>query len=324
MSPLFGRKKARDLPVGRTVLLVDIENGSVGAGLVHALANHQPRLFGGRRELVAPGMRLSGVQLSERIERTLASVLQALSRAASRVRSHRSAAHLGEVSSAVVVMAPPWGRPNLSRGRPDFLDSMTATSAREIARSFGYIPTKYFTNAGVVAYGTQALFGPQPMLLLSISAEVSELMRMDEEGVQAHATIPLGSHALLRTLMSHGGLSEAEARSAARMPFGNPRFGEPSTAHAKHYARELADVLRELMRPGEVARVRVVAAEPHGEWIAQALTETDVLHEFFPHGGEIRALRPHHLGEHVVAHGLDQDIALMLGALFVDREDIHK
>ncbi len=195
---------------------------------------------------------------------------------------------------------------------------MTEAIAEEAARSFGYIPSSFYTSAGAAAFGTRAVTTKEACLVCVVTGEVSELMRMDEEGVAAHATIPTGSRDLLRTLRSHGGFSEQEAHSAARLPFGTAHVREPFNAAALHFAEQFKDAAQELLQPGDILRVSVVAAEPTAEWFARALAESETLSEFFPQGGEVRAMRAHHLSPHIAAHSPNPDVMLMLAALFVD------
>jgi hypothetical protein len=140
---------------------------------------------------------------------------------------------------------------------------------------------------------------------------------MQERGVVAHATVPHGSHSLLRTLRTHGGLSEAEARSSARLPFDSKHLKEPFGAAAEHYAQQLHAAARDLLSPGQYAHIRVVGAEPMAEWFARALAQSSALAELFPQG-EVRALRPAHLSPYLQTHSHTPDLMLMLGALFID------
>jgi len=72
------------------------------------------------------------------------------------------------------------------------------------------------------------------------------------------------------------------------------------------------------LSPGDILRVRVIGAEPSGEWFARALAADGSLAELFPDGGEVRALRSHHLTQHIEAHAEVPDLLLMLDTLFVD------
>jgi hypothetical protein len=315
MSSWFGSKKKEK---GKTILLLDIENGSVGSALVRLSPGEQPKLFGEYRSFLPIRMARSAHKLAEDVEHALVDSLRHASEVAARIRAHPKAGFLGQIEHVAAVLAPPWGRPDLAHGRPQFLDEMTGALARAAERTIGDVPVSHYTSAGVAAYGTRAIFAPEPCLSCIVTGEVSELLHMDEAGVRAHATIPLGSHSFLRTLQAHGGLSEQEARSAAKLPFGSPHIREASKAAAAAFSEQFKDAARELLRPGEVMRVRVLAAEPVGEWFARALSADPSLAELFPQGGEVRALRQHHLMPHLMGRTQNPDLMLSLGALFVD------
>jgi hypothetical protein len=158
----------------------------------------------------------------------------------------------------------------------------------------------------------------EPCLVCAVTGEVSELMHLDGQGVRGHATFPSGTHSLVRTLRTHGGLSEAEARSAMRLPMDASAVREPFAAAAGEFARHFTDAAKELMSEGEVMRVMVIAPESSVEWFAKALSQDESLAALFPRGGQVRALRAHHASPHIAAHAEAPDIHLMLDALFVD------
>lgn len=310
---LFGKKNKPE--EGKTILLLDVESGSVGAALVRISPHEAPKLFGEHRQHLPVAMSRSGASLAQEVERALGQAIHSVAEVASRIR--QKFVPLGTVEQAAVFMAPPWGRPNLEKGRPDFLDLMTHTVHRAARAHFGEVPTAFYTSAGLAGFGTRTLLGPEPALVCVVSGELTELLHMDEEGVRAHATVPLGSHALARTLRTHGGLSLEEARSASALPFETPHLREPFAAAADHYGQALREAARDMFQKDAVSRVRVVAPEPLGAWFARALAEHATFSELFSQG-EIRALKPRHASAHLNAHAPKPDLALMLGALFVD------
>ncbi|OGC86032.1 hypothetical protein A3D70_02475 [Candidatus Adlerbacteria bacterium RIFCSPHIGHO2_02_FULL_54_18] len=312
----LGKKKKVD---GRTVLLLDIESGSVGAALVRLSAAQQPRMFGARRAQVPVEHTRTGAGLVQSIGQVLKKTLYEIAEAATRLRFHPKTAAMGTVSGVSVIMASPWGTPNLEAGQPDFLEEVVSSTNVGVRTSFGDIPLSLYTSAGAAAYGARTLFGQEPALLCTVGGEVTELIALDEHGVAAHATAPLGSNALLRTLRAHGGYSFAEARSAARLPFDTPHLQAPFRSSGEHFASQFADAAREFAAPGQYSRIRVIAGEPAGEWYARALSTSQALGTLFPHG-EVRTLRPHHLYPFVVAHVSPPDIPLLLGALFIDSQ----
>ncbi|MSR70855.1 hypothetical protein EXS62_02340 [Candidatus Kaiserbacteria bacterium] len=315
----FGKKKDE----GRTVLVLDVENGSVACALLRLTPGAQPKLFGERRVHLPLAMSRTGGGLAASVEKALEQALYEIAEVAGRLRNAAAGqAHkeelsaIGHVSQASIIMSPPWGKPNLESGRPDFLEDMTDSVSGAVGRSFGAVPVSFYTSAGAAAYGVRALFGTQPSLVCVVTGEMTELLGLDEAGVVAHATMPHGSHALLRTLRSHGGYSEAEARSAARLPFDSKHLREPFGAAAEHAAHHFRDAARECVAPGQYSRIRVVGGDAAAEWFARALSATDSLSELFPKG-EVRALRSQHVSPFVAAHAAAPDTMLLLNALFI-------
>lgn len=298
------------------MLLVHVENGSTAAGLA-SLSAGQPKLFGEHRLSTPFGMSVSGEGLVREVEQSLKEVLRHTSEVAARIRTNEKVAAMGKPQEAAVFLSAPWGRPNLAAGVPDFLPDMQERIQARIHAHFGALPISFYTAAGKAAFGTRSLMSEEPCLVCMVTGEVTELMHLDHEGVRAHATMPLGSHALLRTLRTHGGLSAEEARSAARLPFSTERLREPFSAAAAQFGAQFQDAAQALIAPGEVVRVIVIAEEPLGEWFARAL-ESQELSALFPNGGTVRALRPEHATAHMAAHAERPDIPLMLATLFVD------
>lgn len=312
----FGKSKKQD--EARTVLIVDIENGSAASALLRLEPGKQPKLFGEMRALTPLSFSRSGAALASQVEQAVQKVLTNAAEVSARVRNSPAASVFGAVDAAAVFMAPPWGTPDLAGGSPVFLPGMQS-QVRGAARSlFGDVPVSFYTSAGAAAFGTRALLTKEPCLVCAVTGEVSQLLRMDERGVRAHATVPSGLHTVLRTLSAHGGLSEEEARSAMRLPLQAPHVREPFGAAAAEFSGQIKETLRDMMQPGEVLRVTVVAPDAAAEWFARALSADESLAEFFPHGGEVRALRAHHAAPHVAAHAESPDLHLLLDALFVD------
>src|SRR3989338_8912464 len=114
---LFRGKKSPE----RTILLLDVENGSVGSALLRLSPGKQPKLFGETRAVTQVGMSRSGGTLAAQIETAARDALRTIFGTAARVRLHPKTAPLGKISSVAVFLAPPWGKPNLSGGKPDFM-----------------------------------------------------------------------------------------------------------------------------------------------------------------------------------------------------------
>jgi hypothetical protein len=317
MTPLFSRKK-KGREDEQTILILDVENGSAASALVRISENGQPKMFGEIRTHTTLPMKRDAHKLSSDVEEAVETVLQHASEVAARVRNHPATFALGDIDSVVVFLAPPWGAPNLAEGKPAFLEGMKGFVKNALGRTVGETPTSFYTSAGSAAFATRALMSKEPCLVCSVTGEVSELMRMDEQGVVAHATFPSGLHSYLRTLRTHGGLSESEARSAVRLPHNEGRLREPSEVAAREFATHFKEAAREIMDDTPLIRVALIAPEHVSERLARALTEDASLQELFPQGGEVRPLRAHHATAHIAAHTESPDLHLLLGALFAD------
>ena len=140
-----------------------------------------------------------------------------------------------------------------------------------------------------------------------------ELLLLQRGVVVGRATIPGGRHLLLRTLKSHGGLTDAEARSALHLQ--SAHIEEPLSSAAAHFVRAFKDAARDLLFHASVRSVYIVVEEPLGEWFAKILGG-EPLQEVFPEGGVVRALRTHHLQPYIGSHARP-DLFLMLETLYV-------
>jgi hypothetical protein len=312
---MWGKKES-----GRTVLVLDIENGSVGGALVHSAPQQAPKLFGETRVWTPIGGSVSGAALEAQVLVAVEETLKHLSEVAARLRAHAASAPMGTIKRSALFLAPPWGKPNLGSGKPDFLDHLVRELQQKLGK-YGHPHGQTFTSAAPIVHNIRTIEA-EPCLVCTVSGEVSELLALDSAGaVQAHATIPLGAHFLIRTLRTHGGLSEHEARSAARLPFATVRLQEPNLASARHFAGQFADAANELLaHAGPMRRVHVVSHDKLGDWFAEALASeaaAPVISELFPQGGEVRALRAHQVAPWVTMGG-KPDLFLMLQALFVD------
>jgi hypothetical protein len=154
---------------------------------------------------------------------------------------------------------------------------------------------------------------------------VTELVLLENAGthlgIVGHGSVPLGHHYPLRTLLSHGGFSEAEARSAFNL---HARGHEPPHAlealqtASEHMVQELGSVAGELFEHLPVRRVVVAAQEPAGDWFARSLAANSAMQELFPHAGEVRALRAKQLTPFVGVHARRPDLPLLLEVMFIN------
>jgi hypothetical protein len=300
---MFGKKSPE-----KTVLILDIENGSVASALAQLASGEAPRLFAAERTGVPLLDTRSALQLARAVEHTAGDALLRASEAAARLR-HGNA--VGPVDEVVAFLAAPWGVPNLQAGRPDFSAAITNSLSPRIASLFGDIPVALHAHASAAVHGLRALYPEVPhALLVSVNGEISELLLLQDGHVVGHATAPAGLGTILRTLKAHGGLSEHEARSAMRLGQAN----EAMRAAAEHFAGEFKQAARELMAGQGSNNVFVLAHEPGSEWFARSLSHRSIA-DLFPQSGVVRAIRNSNLSPFVSSAGT-QDAHLALNALY--------
>ena len=316
----FGRKK----PDGKTLLLLDIEQGSVGSALVH-LSDEGPRLFGQMRShtRILPTRDskslLHEVKLAARKAVDHAASLAARLRNATGERSGTLHA-LGQISGAAAFYGAPWGVPSLSSGSPHFVDEMQDAIHNMLDEVLPAVPRRSYSAAGALVGGASRVLPHNTYLLVLAGGEITELIVLKEGAALGYATAPVGRFALARTLRAHG-ISDAEIQSLVRTD-AMGALREPLEAASGHWAREVANAASPLMRQAPVRHVWVVAhgeeGERHATQLAQALEHSDEFSSLFPQGGELRALRGHMLGEHVITHAPAADLTLSLQALYGD------
>lgn len=292
---LFGRKKAEP----RTVLILDIEGGSVAAALARRNEDGTLSILEEHRLNLPLRPHRSAEAMAGESEKLLERLLPEMARTA-----------LGAAPADIsVFMAPPWGRPNLELGAPEFLPHMQETLRRQMSPYFE-APPKFYTNAGATLGGLRAIAPAEDKYLLAIvTHETTELLLVHNGNVVGHASMPHGINLPLRTLRAHGSMSEAEARSALKL--GHPH--EPLAAATEAYANEFFAAGRDLFQTAAPTRVWVVSSL--GDYFAQALSH-HTLGDLFPQGGTVAALRPQHALRHI-PDAANRDIFILLEAIFV-------
>lgn len=314
----LGSKK----PTGKTVLLLDAESGSVGAGLLRAEEGKRPRLFGVNRTMLSIPRTVSAAGLAQGVVDAARGALEHASGVAARMRGHPKLKSFGEVSRVELFLAPPWS--SLEGGRWQHEEFLTDKLVSEITARIGFLPLSIHPTGRPLASLSQALFPSEGRLLLaSLNGEILELLLVGQGAMLGRATLPLGHHHFLRTLSSHGGLSLAEAHSALNLlSRGRAHPAQEALgAIERHLISELKSIMPEFLgRGGEGSACSVIifAPEPLREWFARTLT-SESLGDLFPAGGTVRALRAQHLAPYFDAQ-VHKDIPLMLEALYVDAQ----
>ena len=114
---LFGRDKSQD---GKTVLILDIENGSVGAALLRFSQDKAPEFLGSWREHLPVRATRDAESLADSTQKIIKDLMPAISLEATLLRQGFEG-HKGGVSTIAAFLSPPWGKPNLETGKPDFV-----------------------------------------------------------------------------------------------------------------------------------------------------------------------------------------------------------
>ncbi|MBC7836155.1 hypothetical protein H7X87_00035 [Acetobacteraceae bacterium] len=315
MSPLFGKQPRS----GKTILLLDIENGSVGGVFARVSPDHAPKLFGEIRKKIRILPSRDADSLMKEIEKAAHEVLAHASEVAARVRLNESLSSIGKVERGAVFLRSPWAH-------VDFDDTGTVSTSAvdELLLSMQGLYTDAMGDSPVSFHSFGASTGPilhrifeatEYSLICIMSAEITELCVTDGENVRGYATLPFGSNTIMRTLKAHNGLSDAEAYSLLRLPFS--RSAEALHATCAHMLKEFASAAHALLHHYPSRNVFVVAQEPFAHWLAQTL-ESEHLQEIFTEGGEVRALSQRHVTPYLAAHAQKPDIPLMLASLFAD------
>jgi hypothetical protein len=325
MTPLFGKKTSAD----KTVLIVDIENSSVGAALVRLSPGHAPKLFAEKRVALPMLPSVSAGKLLEETDKALRQALLQASTTAARMRNHPKLAPVGIISHVQVFVSPPWVIAHEKQGELDWdVEPNAKTKAlHAIDDTFGALPITFHAASAAYAHATNVLFDQTPdLLLFTVGGEVSELTLLHGGVRAAYATVPLGRHFIVRTLQSHAGVSQHEADSLVRLSR-HMRTETPAEealfAAAAHVSHEFGAAARTLLDDTPVQGILVIAHEPVGEWVAQSLASHG-LGDAFPAGMVVQALHTHHLAPHLAAHAARPDLVFMTHALFIGTQNKNK
>ncbi len=316
MSPMFGGKKS----AGKTVALIDIESGSVGAALARLSRHEAPKLFAETRVSVPVLHTRDTHTLLRAIERATEEALAHMSQVATRLRTHESVRSHGEVAQASVFFSAPWASMHLQGGTADIAEPLRKSTHLTVRSTLGEIPTSFHPLGTAAAHSSLVLYPKLGTLVLCVvHAELSELLVITNGTLVARATVPAGHHTLVRTLMSHTGMNATEARSYISLPQHHATaLQEALTSAEDHVVSQIEDALREIAGAVPLGSVVVVAREPVAELVARALTRHERVAELFPEGGMVRATKPAHVMPFIAAHAKNPDLHLMLEALFVD------
>ncbi len=316
---MFGAKKGSTKNSRHNVLLLDIENSSVGVALAHLQQGGAPILFGEHRVHLSMPQTLRGASIAKQIERAVHSAFERISLMAAKLRSNGSTAQRGEFTGVNVFLSAPWGVPNLAANAPRFLSQMQTYIAGEVSAFAPDIPLNFYTTADASVHGS-ALRGQEGItLVVIVRGEITELILLGRERALGYGTLPIGSRSIYRTLQTHAGLTLAEVPavlSLSHQPLNI--YSEPLSAASRHMLEHVAPGLEALTHGGTPSGILVVAEQPIAEWFARMLEGDESLEALFTPEATIRTLSAHHAARHLGGHDARPDLHLSLGALFTD------
>lgn len=300
-----------------TVLVLDIESGSVASALVHVPADGAPKISAYHRKELPLLASRTGSDIAASLEKTLLHALSYMSMVAARMRGHAAAQKFGTVTGAAVFFAAPWGTPNLSTGKASYIPGMRAFTKEQVQAAFGDIPVSFYTSADAIAYGSRMIGKHQDTLVAMLRGELIELLLLNEHGPQAYSTTPVGSRSILRTLKTHGALSEHEARSMLALARHKEDLRyEPLLAAAHHLGDTFAEAAALLLPAGTPTGIVVVGEHPLGEWFAKNIAANARVADIFDEDATVEAIRPYHLGG-LLEPGAVNDPFMLMESLFI-------
>ncbi len=310
---MFGSKK----PTEESVIVLDIESSSVGAGLAHLSPTGAPILFAEQRIQLALPHTLHGAGIAKQIERAVHTALERLAHVAAKLRLTPQTAHRGAIQGTNVFLSAPWGMPDLAAGAPTFSPSMQNFIAREVSVFAPNTPLNFYTNADAVAFGSKLRGHEGTTLLVIVRGEVTELIVMGNAGPLAYGTLPVGSRALYRTLQTHAGLSMSEIPAVlALTKHSSALYAEPLDAAGQHILEQLAPGFEAVVHGGMPEHLVLFVEEPLADWFARTIEADDSLGALFAPGATVRTFGGKHTAPHLGGHSLKPDLHLGLGTLF--------
>ena len=318
MPALFGDTRSDD----KTVLLVDVENGSVASALVRLSSAKNPKLFAEHRTTLPIPQHISSAHLARKVLQAVEESISHTSQFAARMRQNKDLASTGTIQGAQLFFGPPWNTLSQDEGRlqwsfePSVVHSITRSV--ESIVGLGQVQFHPFGRAAAQVAGSLT---DGPLLVCVVTGEILELLLVEDGRVRGRATVPIGVHTVLRTLQVHAGLSMPEVRSAFRLyqetSDDSLALAGPLRAAAHHFGDQFVSAAEELLQSHPVSTSIIVAPERMGEWFARALAEHDTSAQLFPHGGVTRDIRAKHLVPLIDVHATHPDVHLMIGALFI-------
>jgi hypothetical protein len=231
-----------------SVLLVDLESGSVGVALAQLHKTDKPRLSAEKRVHFPTLHRIHSDLLLTQTHKAASAALVHASEVATRLRSHPQTLAAGTISRADIFLSGPWAEVRFASAgnvKHHAHTAMTNLVRPMVAALFGDIPIAFHTFSNAAGFVANGIWGSEPYLLCTITGEMTEISARGPHGLLGHATFPTGHASLVRTLMTHANMSESEARSAMRL--GGSHLSEVFASAAQHFTDEFHIVAQKLL-----------------------------------------------------------------------------
>jgi hypothetical protein len=314
---MFGKKKV----AGNTVLILDVESGSVASALVD-VSKAQPQIISHQRQHLPLTQSRSGSAISRSLEQALAHSLRHSAEVAARMRVHAPMQNIGTVGHAVIFLAAPWGTPDLAAGGPQYVPGIREYIKEAVQTAFGDVAVSFYTSADAIVYGSRRIGKHVDTLSVALRGEILELLLLSAGGPAAYSTVPLGSMSILRTLQTHGDLSMHEASSMLNLAkHKDDLYYEPLVVAGRHLSDTFADGAALLLPAGTATNLVVVGEQPLGEWFAKHIAGNPRVSDYFTEESTVEALLPYHVGG-LIGQGTVHDPFVLLEALFVGDKQI--
>ncbi len=283
-------------------LVIDVESGSVGVAVVSSTAGVGSVEFSNRILFPFSSKKRSAEEL---ISQTLQSTRAILS---------RLGAHAGGVEHVLVVYHAPWSNKSSEAPYAWAPRSLCGPLLAILTQYVGAVPVTQTSSSTVAATITKGILPHTQHLIHSLTGEQSETILTHEGKVMAHATSPNGTNFIHRSLATHAGLSEHQARSALGSNASHLIEAFSSIAH--HFIDELSTLSRSFSLTELPRDLIVIAPEPYGQWLAKSLSQSQLLTSIKHfEDGTIRALRPLHFAT-ALQTTAPRDVFLNLAATY--------
>lgn len=176
---------------------------------------------------------------------------------------------------------------------------------KAVSRYFGVLPVTFHVSSIASAHALLALQQEESaFLLVEVGADTTEFLLVLDRTPAGRSTIPLGTARLFRTIMTHAGMGQEEARSAIRIakePQSPMRKNLAGTLDAaqKEYLEQVRKAISGLaLTTGSAGKAYLLCDEPAGHWLFTAI-QGDFARTLVPGGMELTLIGPSLFGDRV-------------------------